>query len=248
MRGAFSTRMSWHDLLFAHWPVDPRVLAPIVPAALELDLFDGRAYVGVVPFRMTRMGPRLLPPIPWLSSFPEINVRTYVRAGGRPGVWFMSLDATQWLAVRMARRFFHLPYFDADISCRREGDAVVYRAQRTHEGAPAARFEARYEPAGEVFHACVGSIDHWLTERYCLYALGRDGAPRRVDIEHAPWPLQPARASIDENTMASSIGIDLAAAPAHVHFARRLDVVSRPMVRVTTCAAPGRRDAPRAGV
>lgn len=203
----------------------------LVPASLELDLFEGRAWIGVVPFRMTRMGPRILPPIPGLSSFPEINVRTYVTRGGKPGVWFFSLDATKKLAVRVARRFFHLPYFDARISCEREGEAVAYRSERTHADAPPARFSARYAPAGGVFHAKPGSIDHWLTERSCLYSLGGDGAPRRVDIEHAPWPLQPATARIDENTMAEPIGLVLSGPPAHVHFARRLDVVSRPMVR-----------------
>ena len=231
-RFAFGTRMSWHDLLFAHWPADAARLRTRVPSALELDLFEGRAWIGVVPFRMTRMGPRILPPIPGLSSFPEINVRTYVTHAGQPGVWFFSLDATKKLAVRVARRFFHLPYFDARISCERDRDAVVYRSERTHADAPPARFSARYAPAGPVFHAKPGSIDHWLCERYCLYSLGGDGSPRRVDIEHAPWPLEPATARIDENTMAAPLGLDLAGAPAHLHFARRLDVVSRPMVRV----------------
>ncbi len=224
--------MSWHDLLFAHWPVDVTRMRALIPRSLELELFEGRAWLGVVPFRMTRMGPRILPPIPGLSSFPEINVRTYVTHGGRPGVWFVSLDATKKLAVRVARRFFHLPYFDARISCAREGEAVVYRSERTHADAPPARFSARYAPTGDVFRARPGSIDDWLTARDCLYSLGGDGALRRVDIEHVPWPLQPATASIEENSMAAPIGFDLTGPPAHLHFARRLDVVSRPMVRV----------------
>jgi uncharacterized protein YqjF (DUF2071 family) len=232
MRGAFATRMSWHDLLFAHWPVDAARLRALVPPSLELELFDGVAWLGVVPFRMTRMGPRLLPPIPGLSSFPEINVRTYVSCRGRSGVWFVSLDAAQKLAVRVARRFFHLPYFDARISCIGEGDAVAYRSERTHAGAPPARFSARYAPEGGVFRARTGSLEHWLTERYCLYATDREGAARRVDIEHVPWPLQRATAHIDENTMAASAGFDLTGPPSALHFARRLDVVSRPLVRV----------------
>ena len=231
MRGAFATRMSWHDLLFAHWPVDAASLRALVPPSLDLELFEGVAWLGVVPFRMTRMGPRLLPPIPGLSSFPEINVRTYVTHGGRPGVWFVSLDAAKKLAVRVARRFFHLPYFDARISCVRDAEAIAYRAERTHAGAPAARFAARYAPEGDVYRARPGSLDHWLTERYCLYATDREGAARRVDIEHVPWPLQRATARIDENTMAASVGFDLVAPPPVLHFARRLDVISRGMVR-----------------
>lgn len=227
---AFATRMSWHDLLFAHWAVDAAALRALLPSVLELDRFDGQAYLGVVPFRMTRMGPRILPPIPGLSSFPEINVRTYVVRDGRPGVWFFSLDATKRLAVWAARRFFNLPYFDADILCRRDGDAVEYRSERTRANAPPARFAARYAPTGDAAHARPGSIDHWFAERYCLYSVPGDGRPRRVDIVHRPWPLAPATAKIEENTMASSLGFELSGPPAFLHFARRLDVVSKPPV------------------
>jgi len=224
---AFSMRMSWHDLLFAHWPVDANVMRRLVPAEFELDLFDGRAWIGVVPFRMTRVGPRVLPPIPGLSSFPEINVRTYVVRAGVAGVWFFSLDATRRLAVRVARRFFGLPYYEAAITSRRHGDEVEYRAERTHAGAPAARFVARYGPTGAASPARPGSLDHWLTERYRLYSIGRDGRVRRVEVEHAPWPLAPATAHIEVDTMASSLGLDLSSPPAHLRFARRVDVVSR---------------------
>ena len=230
MRGAFSTRMSWHDLLFAHWPVDRATLRALVPEALELDLHDGTAWLGVVPFRMTRMGPRFLPPIPGLHAFAELNVRCYVVHDGRPGVWFFSLDAAKKLAVRVARRFFHLPYYDARMACVADGEAITYRSERTHAGAPPARFVARYVPAGAVYRARAGALDHFLTERYCLYARGGDGRLRRVDVEHAPWPLAPATARIEENSMAASLGFELGAPPAHVLFARRLDVVSGSMV------------------
>lgn len=226
MRGAFSTRMSWHDLLFAHWPVERAALRALVPEGLELDLHEGTAWLGVVPFRMTRMGPRLLPPIPGLHAFAELNVRCYVVRDGRPGVWFFSLDAAQKLAVRVARRFFHLPYYDARMACVADGEGIAYRSERTHAGAPPARFVARYAPTGPASRARPGTLDHFLTERYCLYARGGDGRLRRVDIEHEPWSLAAATARIDENTMASSLGFDLAAPPAHLRFSRRLDVVS----------------------
>src|SRR5262245_4554326 len=109
-------RMSWHDLLFAHWPVPVAAMRALVPAPLEVDTFDGAAWIGVVPFRMTRVGPLWLPPIPGVSSFAELNVRTYVTRDDKPGVWFFSLDAANPLAVRTARRFFHLPYFHAAMS------------------------------------------------------------------------------------------------------------------------------------
>ncbi len=163
---------------------------------------------------------RYVPDLPWVSAFPELNVRTYVERDGKPGVWFLSLDATNALAVWAARRFFHLPYFRATISLRREVERISYRSQR----APAS-FEASYEPVSDVYRASPGSLEHWLTERYCLYARDRSGALWRNDVHHAPWPLQKAEARIRINTMAESFGLDLQGPPAHLHFARRIDVV-----------------------
>jgi uncharacterized protein YqjF (DUF2071 family) len=231
LRAAFAMRMSWHDLLFAHWPADPARLRSLVPPALELDLFDGVAWLGVVPFRMTRVGPRILPPIPFVHAFCELNVRTYVVRRGRPGVWFFALDAANQLAVRVARRCFHLPYFDARMACRADGDAIEYRSERTHEGAPPARLDARYAPTGPVVHAAPGSLDAFLTDRLRLFSTAPDGGVRRVEVEHGPWPLQPASVELRANTMAASLGFDLAEPPAVVRFVRRLDVISRPMVR-----------------
>jgi len=220
---------TWRDLLFAHWPVAADVIRPLVPVALELDTFDGHAWVGVVPFRMTGIRPRWLAPLPWLSAFAELNVRTYVTVGGKPGVYFFSLDAANPVAVATARRWFHLPYMNAAMSCRNEGEAVDYASRRTHRGAPAAEFRAHYEPTGQVTLAGRGSLAHWLTERYCLYTQGRRQLLMRGEIHHAPWPLQSAKAEIATNTMASAAGITLPAEPPVLHFARRLDVKIWPL-------------------
>lgn len=218
--------MRWHDLLFAHWPVRPDALRPYVPAALQLDTFDGRAWLGVVPFRMSGVRPHGLPPLPWLSAFPELNLRTYVTIGGKPGVWFFSLDAANPLAVRAARRVFHLPYYDAQMRCAWHGDVVQYRSLRTHKGMPAGQLVARYRPVGAVFHAEPGSLEAWLTDRFCLYAADRAGARIwRGNIHHARWPLQPAEAEWARNTLAEPLGVALTGAPL-LHFARRLDVVA----------------------
>ena len=174
----WAMRMRWCDLLFAHWAVDASVLRKLIPAGLELDLFQGRAYVGVVPFRMQGVTPRWLPAAPGLDAFPELNLRTYVTVGGRPGVWFFSLDAGQKLAVRIARRFFHLPYFDARFEIQRQGSTVEYSAVRTHRNAPAASFRASYRAIGDVFHSAPGTLEAWLTERYCLYAANTAGCCR----------------------------------------------------------------------
>lgn len=216
---------TWRDLLFAHWPIGAEVLRPLVPAGLELDTFEGQAWVGVVPFRMTGIRARRLPPVPWLSAFAELNVRTYVTVGGKPGVYFFSLDAANPVAVATARRWFHLPYMNATMSCQADGDAVVYSSRRTHGGAPSAEFRARYRPLGPVALSVPGSVAHWLTERYCLYALDGQQRVMRGEVHHEPWPLQPAKADVVVNTMASAAGIEMPANPPLLHFARRLDVV-----------------------
>ena len=237
--------MSWHDLLFAHWELPADVVRPLVPSCLDLDLRDGAAWVGVVPFRMTGVRLRGTPAVPGPGAFPELNLRTYVRrdsAGGpRPGVFFWSLDAASRVAVRAARTWFHLPYFDAEMTCdatdsRTAGDVgapVTYASRRTHRGAPSAEFAATYEPVGPVFRAAPGSLEAWLTERYCLYAVDRRGRALRGEIHHAPWPLQPARADIGTNTIADAAGLRLPDAAPLLHFARRLDVAGWAPVRAT---------------
>jgi uncharacterized protein len=218
--------MRWHDLLFAHWPVRPEAFRGQIPDGLRLDTFDGWAWIGVVPFRMEGVRPRYLPERPFGFRFPELNVRTYVTTPGRAGVWFFSLDATSRLAVRAARAWYGLPYFDARIGVEQEGERVRYRSERTHHGAPAAELTMSYGPAGRVFHAEPGTLDHWLTERYCLYAMRRDGRLGVGDIHHLPWPLQPAEAEWERNTMAAPLGIRLGEEKPRLHFARRLDVVA----------------------
>lgn len=216
-------RMRWRELLFAHWSMDSAVLRPFVPAGLELDTFEGRCYLAAVPFLMENVSPRGAPAIPGLHAFPELNLRTYVTAGGKPGVWFFSLDAGQRLAVRVARRFFHLPYFDADFSIS-IGDAVHYRCRRTHRGAPSALFEATYRPSGAVYNAVPGTLDHWLTERYCLYSADPRGRIYRGEVNHVPWPLQPAQADIHVNTLGDWLGLPMPGQPELLHFAKSIDV------------------------
>jgi uncharacterized protein len=224
-RAPWAMAMQWHDLLFMHWPVRPALLRPYIPPQLVLETYGGHAWLGVVPFRMAGVRPRLLPALPRVSAFPELNLRTYVAHGGKPGVWFFSLDAADPLAVEVARLVFHLNYCDARMRCAREADLVRYQSTRTRRGPPAA-FEARYRPTGPAYQAAPGSIDDWLTARYCLYAANRAGRLWRGEIDHVPWPLQPAEADIAANTMAQQIGIRLDAAPTLLHFVGRIDVVA----------------------
>jgi uncharacterized protein YqjF (DUF2071 family) len=212
--------MSWHDLLFMHWPVRAESLRAHVPPGLEIETHGGDAWLGVVPFRMTGVRPRFTPPLPCVHAFAELNVRTYVTAEGKPGVWFFSLDAASRLAVRAARASFHLPYFDARMSCRREG-AVVYRSERIHRGAPEAHFAASYRGTGG---PASGELERWLTERYCLYAASRDGRVFRGEIHHPPWPLESAEAEVERLDMTRILGFGLPSRKPLLHFAWRLDV------------------------
>lgn len=226
--GSWAISMSWHDLLFMHWPVPAGVLRPLIPDALSLDTFDGDAWLGVVPFRMSGVRPRFLPGVPWLSAFPELNLRTYVTAGGRPGVWFFSLDATNPVAVRLARAAFKLPYFDAQMSTSLVGGEVRYSSRRTHPGAPPAEFVARYAPTGGPFESGPGSLENFLTERYCLYSAGKKGDVYRGDIHHQLWPLRPAEVEVRSLAMTQQIGLAAPLSEPVLHFAERLDVLAWP--------------------
>jgi uncharacterized protein len=216
---------SWHDLLFAHWPVDAALLRPLIPQQLQIDIFEGTAWLAVVPFRMTGVRLRGTPAMPWLSAFPELNVRTYVTFGEKPGVWFFSLDARNALAVATARAWFHLPYFRARMSCAERAGWIHYQCRRTHRGAPAGSLKGRYRPVGGAFSAQSGTLEHFLTERYCLYTTDARGRVIRGEIHHPPWPLQVAEAEFTGNTMAEASRIVLPARKALLHFAKKQEVV-----------------------
>ena len=249
--GPWVMAQEWCDLLFAHWPIPIATMRALVPPKLALDTWDDMAWIGVVPFRMQGVRPRFIPALPWLSAFPELNVRTYVKAQDRgrekPGVYFFSLEAANPVAVAIARRGFQLPYFNAKMTSVDNNQQINYVSHRTHRGAVAAKFVGSYAPTGPIYHATPGSMEAWLTERYALYTTGlytADGqensarssqpdAPLYIgEIHHVRWPLQPARAELQINTMTAMCGIDLPGQPSHLHFARHLQVVVWPLRQV----------------
>ena len=222
--GPWVMHQRWTDLLFAHWPVAAELVRPLLPTSLTLDTFEGAAWVGVIPFHMSNIRPRGVPPLPWVSAFHELNVRTYVRVGDRAGVWFFSLDASNPLAVRAARASVHLPYYDARMRMSVATDGSVrYRSDRTHRAAPPATFDATYSAQGTAYHAAPGTLEHFLVERYELFS----ATPRglfSVKIDHPRWPLQRAIARIERNTMGAAAGIPLTGEPRQLHFSSRVDV------------------------
>jgi uncharacterized protein YqjF (DUF2071 family) len=216
---------TWLDLLFAHWRVDPEALRRVMPPQLSPQTYDGSAWLGVSPFVIRGLRLRGSPPPPLLSGFPEINVRTYVSVGGKPGIYFFSLDAASRAAVFAARRAYKLPYFHSEIAAG-EGarDSVHYRARRLSADGPSAEFDATYRPIAKPYRADPGSLAHFLAERYCLYTLDGRGRIHRADIHHPPWPLQAAALELEANTMTAGLDIELTGDPV-LHFSRRQDVV-----------------------
>ncbi|MDS0293235.1 YqjF family protein [Halogeometricum luteum] len=216
-------RMRWRDALFAHWPVAPETVAARLPNGLDVATFDGRAWLGVVAFAMEDIRPK---GAPFGLSFPELNLRTYVRRPGEDGhaVYFFNLDADDWLGVPVARRLYALPYYRADMRVRRRGEEIEFASHRTHRGAPAAHFDATYRPTGEAFAAEPGTLEHFLTENYRFYASGRTLV--YGDIAHDPWPLREADAEFRTNTLFAANGFERPDADPLLHHSSGADVTA----------------------
>jgi uncharacterized protein YqjF (DUF2071 family) len=224
--GRWFQAQTWCDLLFAHWRVPEDQLRRVMPAALPLHLYDdGSAWLGITPFVVKGLRPRGTPPLPWVSHFPELNVRTYVELDGRPGIYFFSLDAARRAAVIAARRLYRLPYFHARMRADTVGARVDYESERIDSSGPPAAFRGTYWPSGP------RTDDHlarWLAERYCAYVIDEHGRPLRIDIHHPPWPLQPAEGELQAQGMADQIGIELEGEPL-LHFSARQDTLIWPL-------------------
>jgi len=223
--GRWSVAMRWQNLLFAHWPIEIGALRPLIPEALAIDTFDGQAWIGIVPFRLT-IRYRCMP---WSLSFPEVNVRTYVKRGRQSGVWFLSLDAHSRLAVAVARRQYALPYHLALMRMRADGDncqAISFKSHRRGVDCPDAALELQYRPLGKSLHPRPGTLEHWLTERYSLFAVGEGGRIAYGQIDHRPWRLRRAEAKFDINTMFRPLGIATPVDQPLLHFSRRIDAVA----------------------
>lgn len=227
--GPWLLKQVWNDLLFAHWPASASEIAPLIPKGLTLDLREGTPWITISPFVVSGQRLRGLPPIPFASRFPELNVRTYVLCGDRPGIYFFSMDASNRLSVEAARRL-RLPYVMADMSVAEQGETILYRSERTDRRGGAAAFQAAYRAeSGMPIRAEPGSLLHWLSERYCLYTTGKNGELLTVDIHHRPWQLREAGLSVARNTMTSPLGIRLPETAPLVTFTERLDVLFWPL-------------------
>ncbi len=221
----------WGKLLFIHWPIEEELLRPLIPASLEIDTFDGSAWIAIVPFTMwdIRALPPFIPPIPGLSSMHELNVRTYVHLDRVPGVWFFSLDCNSATAVLGARTFFFLPYFNAEIELDQQGQTINYSLNRTDD--PPTEFHASWKTGERISNSQPGSLEYFLTERYCLYS-ERDGEICRAHIYHEPWPLQKASLSSFGSSMIESHGLPTPTGNPLLHHAEELSVDIWPLKAV----------------
>ncbi len=219
-------QQTWAQLLFMHWRIAPETMAAMLPGGLKPDLFDGSAWIAVVPFTMRDVYPRYTFAVPWLSHFAELNVRTYVNVGGRPGVLFFSLDAANPVAVEIARGWYRLPYLNARMRLSENADGWIdYASTRTDNRGREAELRLRYRPTGLPYRAQPGTLEWFLTERYCLYTFNDNGRLMRGEIHHEQWPLQRAEAEVEVNTLAQAAGFEVAGTrPELLHFVRGIDV------------------------
>jgi len=215
-------RQTWRQLAFIHYRIEAAALRALIPDELEIHEFEGSAWIGVVPFLMADVSIRDLPSIVPMRRFPELNMRTYVQKGGRPGVWFFSLDADCWPIVLGGRLIYGLPYHKAQMAHVPEGNVIEFESVRRNGGV---RFRSSFRPVGDVFHASAESFEHWATERYCLYSKDHRGL-LSVDVHHQPWPLQKASVVVHENTLLEAAGLNLQEQEAVCHFSTGVEVVS----------------------
>lgn len=222
---------SWRKLLFIHWRLPPELLRQHIPAPLEVDTFEGDAWVGITPFVVRNLRPVFLPALPWVGDFNEINVRTYVHLNGIPGVWFFSLDADSVMAVVGARAGYRLPYYTAEMSFR-EGEGIIrYTSKRTGNLTQPVEFRASWEKQETLGEAHSDSLEFFLVERYCLYAAD-EGKVYRARIFHPPWRLRTAQLHGFDSTMIEAQGLPNPNGVPLLHYSESQDAAVWPLKRV----------------
>ncbi|MCQ6276307.1 DUF2071 domain-containing protein [Bacillus sp. V3B] len=231
-------RQNWGHFLFVHWPIPLELLRPHIPSTLEIDTYNRSAWLGVVVFVMEGIYPRGLPPISLTPTFPEINVRTYVQYDGKPGVFFMSLDVGDWASYTIAKRWYHLPYQPADISFQKEEQTFHCQSIRKRSTNPPIAFQAKYTPISEVYFPKEGTLDHWLTERYCLFSSNNGSDIFCGEIHHRPWPLQKVEAEISRNTLLTPFKIDGTKVQPIYHFSKGVDAFFWNIKKVSSSLKP----------
>lgn len=232
---------SWEHLLFAHWPVAPDLIRKMIPSELEIDTYDGQAWIGIIPFLMSGVRLRALPPIPGMTMFPELNVRTYVKTNQGSGVYFITLDASNPLIVRIARLWYRLPYYDADLTFLQQRESIRFTGRRLPFMTAAETFHGVYEPSSDPFVPREGTLENWLTERYLFYCSHRN-CIYQGEVYHEPWMLQRADSRIYGNTMTQSLHLHLPETPAVTYYARGVQSLVGPIRRFRPFSNTGKEE------
>jgi len=225
--GRWVLRQRWNDLLFAHWPIPAAQIEAMLPEGLQVDTYGGTAWLGIVPFWLDRLKLRNLPSIPGSRRFPDLNVRTYVRdrQTGSPGTWCFSIDASNLLAVTLGRTWLHLPYHWAEMQMEGRQDREFSFFSRRHLQTRPVQFSVRYRglgPSQRTAEHRMGSFEHYMAERSCLFSINRSGQLLRSNLHSIPWPLEEAEAEIERNDLATAIGLALPSGAPVLHYSRRL--------------------------
>lgn len=250
--GRWAISQRWNDLLLAHWPLSPSLLAPLLPEWLEVDTYQSKGWLGAVPFWLDRLKIHHVPTVPGVRRFPDLNLRTYVRDKftHTPGVYCFSMDASNLIAVGVARTLYHLPYHWAEMRLeeRSEREFAFYSRRRLAQRDVV--FKVRYRGLGPTCRTAEirpGSFEYFITERSCLFSANQAGEPIRASLHYIPWPLEEAEAEIERNDLPASIGIDFPDSEPVLHYSRRMALyiwppeVVRPVLArrpVTAVAAP----------
>ncbi len=238
-RRPWMLQQTWTNVLSMHWPVAPSALKRFVPSALELQEHDDTGWLSVIALQIEAMRFRALPSLPGLSTFPQLNLRTYVQCEGKPGVWFLRVDADNPLAAWGARELLHLPYVFSSIMAEESDGAHCFTATRKEDDTA---FRARYRPRSESYESPPGSLAHVLMERYCQYSLGSKGQLLRTELHHQTWPLHDVDVDVEQNTLFASHALDApAASPSVALYTRRLEAV---IWNPTSCKARRRASRP----
>ena len=243
--GRWAMTQRWNDLLFAHWPIPTVLMERLLPDWLDVDSFQGSAWLGAVPFWLDRIKIRGIPPLPGLRNFPDLNFRTYVRDRftRTPGIYCFSVDSSNLFAVAAAHAIYHLPYRLAEMHLERRSEREFAFYSRRRFARPAVIFKARYRGLGPTHRSAEilpGSLEHYFSERNCVFSTNRAGEPIRANLHHVPWPLEEAEAEIERNDLASAVGIELPNMNPVLHYSRRLAVYVWPaeLVRPALAARP----------
>ncbi|MBS4202106.1 DUF2071 domain-containing protein [Bacillus sp. FJAT-49732] len=218
-------RQKWSNVFFMHWPIQPELLQPYIPSSIEVDTYDGFAWLGVIIFNIDGIYLRGFPPVSFRPAFPEINLRTYVKCDNKPGIYFLSLDVDDWTSYTLAKRWLNVPYHPAKISIQKNVDTFHYESLRMGSSNTPIVCKGSFTPQSNIFHPNSDTIDHWLSERYCFFSNDQRSNMYCLDIHHHPWPLQKADAVIKKNDLFKPFSFHLEDEKPILHFSQGVEAL-----------------------